>query len=124
MSRIFDNTNQLIRTVIERRLQTLDATSSANPYRYVDQESGRTTYYVGVDSTLSDAQIESCLGQMTQTDTDAEADDALLREFQRRVRTHCQRIEDESKARDTELQNRLAHLINWAKTKGYPGYTP
>lgn len=122
--RIYDNTNKLSRSVIERRLQSLDETATANPYKHVNADPeagpiGRTTYYVGVESTLTDAQIESCLGPMTQTDTDAEADDALLREFQRRVRTHCQRIEDESKARDTELQSRLAHIINWAKTKGY-----
>jgi len=55
-----------------------------------------------------------------QTEVDAEeADNALLQEFLKRIRTHCQRIEDESKARDQELQSRLAHLVNWAKTKGY-----
>jgi hypothetical protein len=92
--RIFDNANQLARTVIERRLRALDSESTANPYR-TEREDHSWCYYVGIDSTLTDAQIESCLGPMTQTDTDAEADDALLRKFQRRVRTHCQRIREQ-----------------------------
>ena len=77
--RIFDNTNQLMRRVISRRLQTLDAEADCNPYKHVNTDPeagqiGKTTYYVGVDSTLTESQIAGCLGPMTAADTKAEAD--------------------------------------------------
>ena len=61
--RIFDNTNQLKRSVILRRLQALNVTADCNPYKHVNADAeagqiGKTTYYVGVDSTLTESQID------------------------------------------------------------------
>ncbi len=120
--RIYDNPNHLMRSVVERRLQILDSTATANPYA-VEREDHSLCYYVGVDSTLTDVQIESNLGPMTQTDVDAEEDDIALRDFQKQIRIHCKRIEDESKARDKYIRDRQEHLVDWLKTNlGYPGY--
>jgi hypothetical protein len=71
--RIFDNTHHLRKSAIERRLQALDAEATASPYIYEDIPTRRTAYYVGVDSeTLTDKQIEGCLGSMMATDVAAE----------------------------------------------------
>ena len=69
--RIFNNTNQLLRSIILRRLQALDTTADCNPYKG-ERLDHSWCYYIGVESTLPDAQIEACLGPMTQADTDAE----------------------------------------------------
>jgi hypothetical protein len=71
--RIFDNPSQLKRSTIDRRLRLLDVDAVSNPYVHEDTEAHRKTYYVGIDSeTLTDKQIENCLGPMMATDVAAE----------------------------------------------------
>jgi hypothetical protein len=70
--RIFDNPSQLKRSTIDRRLRLLDVDAVSNPYVHEDTEAHRKTYYVGIDSeTLTDKQIENCLGPMTLLDSKA-----------------------------------------------------
>lgn len=88
--RNFDNTNRLSRSIILRRLQSIDAGADCSPYVHFDPEASRMMYYVGVESTLTDAQIEARLGPTVQADTDEEAADAALREWMKTVREKFQ----------------------------------
>jgi hypothetical protein len=71
--RIFDNTHVLTRPIILRRLQSIDAAADCK-LQSVEREDKTICRYVGVDSdTLTDAQIESCLGPVDAEDVTAEA---------------------------------------------------
>jgi len=60
--RIFDNINNLKKIVIDQRLQVLDPDAESKPYSYTNIETGKSHYYVGVDSdVLTDKQIDNVL---------------------------------------------------------------
>jgi len=71
--RIFDNTNQLKKVVIDRRLQAFDADAESSPYLYTDNETGDMHWYVGIDSLLSDEQIENILSKPLQSGESAKS---------------------------------------------------
>lgn len=129
--RIFDNTNQLKRTIIERRLQALDAAATASPYR-VEREDHTWCYYVEVESTLTDDQVVACLGPVVQTDVDAEAAEKTcaeklrtlaewLRTQSRDVREKFADMQAELDIAKTKWQAEFILLRDWARKKGYPG---
>lgn len=59
--RVFDNNLILSQEEIERRLQITDVNAKANCYSFTPTDGGTTHYYVGIDSTHTDAEISALL---------------------------------------------------------------
>ncbi len=69
--RIFSNPNNVPAQVLNIRLRRYDPAGTVRTYD-AETESG-TAHYAAVDCTLTDAQIESGMVEMTQAEIDAQA---------------------------------------------------
>lgn len=113
--RVFDNVNALRKWIIERRLQTLDANATANPYS-VERPDKSLHHYVGVHSSLSDAQIESCLGPIDASDTQAETAEREQLAFLQIAKQKYQELLDAGQAQKV----RVDKIETEAKKRGWP----
>lgn len=69
--RIFSNTHNVPAAILNIRLRKYDPSGFVRTYD-ADTDNG-AVHYVAVDSTLTDAQIESGMGAMTQAEINAQA---------------------------------------------------